>query len=742
MARKKTNIEPEAASAYSEAKDFEFVQQDASIHDQKFSTKPTTYFKDAMKRFVKNRSSVVAGCILFVLIAMAIIVPVANKNDITTPSATQSYLPPKWFDGDLNGFFDGTGRVENVVLNQNGEIPAESNYESYAIIGDIETTQSYSSTWTTAVRNYGKNGALRIGNGSENDEAGNFDSAPSGIISPSVTIFLSDESLSYKANFYEGASRKNSDEGHLYTYLGFAIPAANSGTSTDEPEITVYADEEEGTGEGEEGEEDDSTSVISPDSVTMIPLTEPVEITEQTSLEATNIGETLLANEALEGHEGDSLTGRFAIVIAAPEEVVDTANSIYVQSIEANSLTTSLSSISWSDATDAYGAMEMGSSGSYSRYGDATSLGIYRSEVTYGSFRYDYYAAAFGDVSGIEFTRNDIAGYIRNGWIEEISATEDNGTTTIFYKNDGSMDAPVWPTVSRTYDNVNLILTEEGDTYCPLRSIQELTARLNIMDPTNPTVTIQISGTQSLYRQLYFAGTIGSCKMPKYFFGTDRNGKDFFKVVFSGLLTSLGLGLLSSAINILIGLIWGAISGYFGGWTDLLMERFCEILGGMPFIVMMTLIVLLMGSSFWTFLLALCLTGWIGVASETRRQFYRYKGREYVLASRTLGASDARLIFKHILPNGIGPIITSSVLMIPSVIFSEANVAYLMPTLLSFGGAQSFGITLSNVQGDLTLYPYLIVSASIVMALIMICFNLFGNGLRDAFNPALKGADE
>ena len=741
MARKKTNIEPEAASTYSEAKDFEFAQQDASIHDQKFSTKPTTYFKDAMKRFVKNRSSVVAGCILFVLIAMAIIVPVANKNDITTPSATQSYLPPKWFDGDLNGFFDGTGRVENVVLDQFDNLPADSNYESYAIIGEIDKSESYSSTWTTAVKNYGKNGALRIGNGSENDEAGNFNSAPSGIISPSVTISLSDESLSYKANFYEGASNQNSDEGHLYTYLGFAIPNSESGSTTDEPEVAIMAEGDESEdGEGEE--EGESSAVISPDSVIMIPLTEPVEITDQVTLEATDIAATLSESEALAGHEGDALTGRFAIVISAPEEVVDTANSIYVESIETASSTGALSSISWSDATAAYGAMDAVSSGSYSRYGDATSLGIYRSEVTYGSFRYDYYAAAFGDVSGIEFTRNDIAGYIRNGWIEEISATEDNGSTTVFYKNDGSMDAPVWPTVRKTYNSVNLILTGEGDTYCPLRSIQTIKAQPNLMDPNNPTVTIQISGTQSLYRQLYFAGTIGSCKMPKYFFGTDRNGKDFFKVVFSGLLTSLGLGLLSSAINIIIGLIWGAISGYFGGWTDLLMERFCEILGGMPFIVMMTLIVLLMGSSFWTFLLALCLTGWIGVASETRRQFYRYKGREYVLASRTLGASDARLIFKHIMPNGIGPIITSSVLMIPSVIFSEANVAYLMPTLLSFGGAQSFGITLSNVQGDLTLYPYLIVSASIVMALIMICFNLFGNGLRDAFNPALKGADE
>ena len=80
--------------------------------------------------------------------------------------------------------------------------------------------------------------------------------------------------------------------------------------------------------------------------------------------------------------------------------------------------------------------------------------------------------------------------------------------------------------------------------------------------------------------------------------------------------------------------------------------------------------------------------------------------------------------------------------MIPSVIFTEANIAYLLPSALAFSGGQSFGVTLTNVQADLTLYPYLIVSGSIVMALIMICFNLFGNGLRDAFNPSLKGADE
>ena len=188
--------------------------------------------------------------------------------------------------------------------------------------------------------------------------------------------------------------------------------------------------------------------------------------------------------------------------------------------------------------------------------------------------------------------------------------------------------------------------------------------------------------------------------------------------------------------------ILGSIAGYFGGWTDIVMERLTEILGGMPFIVVMTLIALLLGSNFGTFLLALCLTGWIGVSGTTRTQFYRFKRREYVLASRTLGASDTRLIFRHILPNGIGTIVTGAVLMIPSVIFSEANIAYILPSAISFSGQQSFGITLSNAQSVINTQPYLIISASIVMAIIMICFNLFGNGLRDAFNPVLKGSNE
>ena len=211
------------------------------------------------------------------------------------------------------------------------------------------------------------------------------------------------------------------------------------------------------------------------------------------------------------------------------------------------------------------------------------------------------------------------------------------------------------------------------------------------------------------------------------------------KYVFEGTRLSLILGVITSAVCFIFGLIWGAICGYFGGTVDLVMERFTDILSGVPWIVVMTLVIIKAGSSFGTFVLALCLTGWIGTAAITRTQFYRFRGREYVLASRTLGASDARLIAKHILPNAMGTIITSAVLMVPSVIFSEATLSYLN---LGFRDLPSLGVTLSQNQTHLNTYPFLLIFPSVIIALLMICFNLFGNGLRDAVNPSLKGEGE
>ena len=269
------------------------------------------------------------------------------------------------------------------------------------------------------------------------------------------------------------------------------------------------------------------------------------------------------------------------------------------------------------------------------------------------------------------------------------------------------------------YSNEGPSSFERLDDQCPI---------MEIIDTSGSKVLAKVS----LYRYL------GYSSMPLHLFGTDGTGRDLVKRAFIGLRYSLVFAIVIAAICFLFGLVWGSVSGYFGGNVDLLMERFMDILGGVPMIIVVTLCRLHLGDDLWVFGMALCLTGWMGTASRTRTQFYRFKGREYVLASRTLGASDRRLIFRHILPNALGTIVTSTVLMIPSLIFTEASLAYLG---LGLQGSSSFGALLSDNQVYLKTQPALILFPAVIISLLMISFNLFGNGLRDALNPSLKGSD-
>ncbi len=197
--------------------------------------------------------------------------------------------------------------------------------------------------------------------------------------------------------------------------------------------------------------------------------------------------------------------------------------------------------------------------------------------------------------------------------------------------------------------------------------------------------------------------------------------------------------------NFIIGTIYGAIEGYYGGKLDLVMERIADVLYSIPYMVLFSLLQLRWGKEIGVvgaLLLAFVLTGWIGVASTVRSQFYRFKGQEYVLAARTLGAKDGRLIARHILPNALGTIVTSCVLMVPGVIFTESSLSYLGVLNLDSSTLTSVGTMLSNAQSALSTYPHAIFFPALFISLMMISFNLFGNGLRDALNPTLRGADE
>ena len=198
-----------------------------------------------------------------------------------------------------------------------------------------------------------------------------------------------------------------------------------------------------------------------------------------------------------------------------------------------------------------------------------------------------------------------------------------------------------------------------------------------------------------------------------------------------------------AVVNLIVGAIYGSIEGYYGGKTDIIMERISDILSAVPSMIVITLLKLHMGGSghILVLFLAFFLTGWIGMAGTTRMQFYRYKNQEYVLAARTLGARDRRLMFKHIFPNALGTLVTSCALIIPSMIFSETSLSYLGIIDLTSGNLTSVGTLLANGQAYLTSYPHIILFPSLFLSLLMLSFNLFGNGLRDAFNPSLRGTE-
>ncbi len=232
-------------------------------------------------------------------------------------------------------------------------------------------------------------------------------------------------------------------------------------------------------------------------------------------------------------------------------------------------------------------------------------------------------------------------------------------------------------------------------------------------------------------------------KGPNFLFGTTSDGQDVFTCLFSGARFSFLFGLVVAVVNLLVGAIYGATAGYYGGKTDLIMERITDVLAAVPTMIVITLLKRHMegSSEMLVLFIAFFATGWIGMAGTTRMQFYRYKNQEYVLAARTLGAKDRRLIFKHIFPNALGTLVTSCALVIPSMIYSETNLTYLGIINLTENNLTTVGTLIANGQNNLTTAAFIALFPAFFLALLMLSFNLFGNGLRDAFNPSLRGAE-
>ena len=687
------------------ADDFSLVEIDSTVHEQKFQTKPTTFAKDAFRRFKKNKSSVVAAFILGTLIALSLIVPVIDTSDVSQSNPDEAYLSPKLFESGT-GFWDGTVSYKNIAVDisemPNAQTDAEKqehwwpSSEQYPQRSAISKKKFSNLTYVNSLSNlgtFGKEGYVQFGYDKELDkdtiiEFSSQDIANLELTADSLYLSVFDTYDADKINAKEGKNDFTLPKDYILGESAFYF---------------IYY----------EGEEEKEVQLV--DYAIKHDIGSAVASYKEEKVNIANIITTQTGKTAFE-------KAHFAVRMMTDGEHKYVCNLIGGIAFESNltdDVNKIFNSMSFTDATNALTKTKKDNG--YEYWSSTGLRSIYLSKAYFCSFTYDTYEAAFGVRVNKSFSLKDLLSYQTNGWM---SFTAADGTKTLV--DYGSLGIAI---------NVNKFTCKILDAEkCPI--VEPLTID-DFVYPT-PKSDGYATGNIVCKAKVAYYKYYGYSSMPKYLMGTDKSGRDMLKYVFEGLRTSLLVSTITFVICFTFGLIWGSISGYFGGNVDLIMERITDILGRIPFLVLMTLLLIHWGSSLWMFVLALCATGWIGTASLTRTQFYRFRGREYVLASRTLGASDARLIAKHILPNGLGTIITAEVLMIPAFIFSEANIAYLG---LGLQNVSSLGVILSDNQAELMKHPFLLLFPSIIIALLMISFNLFGNGLRDAVNPSLKGED-
>lgn len=646
---------------------FELVQKDTRLADKPLETKPTTFLKDAVKRFAKNKSSIVGAIILGLIVLLALILPILSRKNISYISVDERFLAPKLFEPGTVGFWDGTKKYKGVVYDPINEVPAgfyKQAVTELKILGE---------GYIDVVSEFGHGGYVVFNNDKNNNTEGEIS-----YLYSYPTLMTKDGNYTAEIKIYDNEYFNDNRQGEYRVSIRYEV---DEKVGDKYEKVAKY-----------------------------IPLTEYLSVYEDLTV---NISKEL-ENAGIDKIENASLCFELK-----PNEEKGIKSYIMIESVVFNANTDVenyddlINKISFTDA-NAMVLMKIDETTKEKPLGYWSAIGIknvHNVLVTKCDFTYDTYEKPYGEKE-YTYALSDLETLKKAGYID-YDEYNFRATFKVLKKSH----------IIGIVDDDPATPEDDAIQYNPVIKNKPSNIKFKVYGYG----LFKHGGDESVYS-----------KAPRFLLGTDADGFDLIKKSFKGLRTSLLLGVATAAFCFVFGLIWGSISGYFGGTLDLLMERFCEILSGVPWIVVMTLAILHFGNNMFTFLLALCMTGWMGTAGRTRTQFYRFKGREYVLASRTLGSSDFRLIFKHILPNSMGTIITSSVLMIPSVIFSESSLAFLN---LGLQGVDAFGVMMSNNQTYLQTYPHLVIFPAVIISLMMISFNLFGNGLRDAFNPSLKGSE-
>ena len=232
-----------------------------------------------------------------------------------------------------------------------------------------------------------------------------------------------------------------------------------------------------------------------------------------------------------------------------------------------------------------------------------------------------------------------------------------------------------------------------------------------------------------------YAGRVGLAPTLDHFhiLGTDMRGRDLAVRIMMGLRVSLAVGVIATAVSLVIGVAWGAVAGYAGARVDQLMMRFVDVIYAMPFIFFVILLSVVFGRNIFLIFLAIGAVEWLTMARIVRGQTLALKKREFIEAARAIGVSPGRIVFRHIIPNLLGPVAVYVTLTIPIVILSESFLSF-----LGLGVNEpltSLGVLISEGREDMATRPWLLIAPAAVMVTALLALNFIGDGMRDALDP-------